>query len=59
MPRMCYTAALPLAIYGLLLALDVITRSDASQAILLFCEAAAVVVTIRALRERYRPTRRT
>lgn len=51
---MCYTAAFPLLVYGLLLAFDVIDRSDANLAVLVLCESVAVVVTVWATVHKYR-----
>jgi hypothetical protein len=54
----CYLAALPLFIYGLLLAFNVMGRTDGNVAVLVLAEAVAVVFTVRALARRYNPKRR-
>lgn len=53
-PPVCYSAAVPLLVYGVLLALDVIDRTDANVAVLVLAEAVAVVLTVRATIHRYR-----
>jgi ABC-type sulfate transport system permease component len=54
---MCYAAILPLLVYGLLLAFDLMGRTDASVAVLMLSEAVAVFITVRALARRYRSRR--
>jgi hypothetical protein len=56
-PPVCYAAAVPLLIYGLLLATDLMGRSDANVAVLMLSEFVAVVVSVRALARRYRARR--
>jgi hypothetical protein len=51
---LCYTAAVPLGVYGLLLAFDVIERTDASVVIVFLAECVAVAITVRASLEYYR-----
>lgn len=51
---MCYMAAWPLLAYGLLLALNVIDRTDANVAVLCIVEAVAVVFSIKATVDKYR-----
>lgn len=51
---MCYAAALPLLIYGLLLAFEVIDRSDGNVAVLCIIESVAVFFTIKATVDKYR-----
>lgn len=55
---LCYSAAVPLLIYGLLLATDVMGRTDGNVAALMLAECVAVVFTVRALARRYKPKRR-
>lgn len=50
---MRYAAVLPLLIYGLLLAFDVISRTDDDVAVLVLTEALAVFLTVRGLAQRY------
>lgn len=58
-PTVCYTAALPLLIYALLLMVGVVNSSDnGSVAVLLVVEAVAVVITVYNLALRYRPRKR-
>lgn len=57
-PGVCYSAAIPLLIYGLLLAFGLITRTDANVAVLFLVEAVAVTLTVRALARRYKPRKR-
>lgn len=56
-PAVCYAAAVPLLIYGLLLATDLMGRSDGNVAALMLSEFVAVVLTVRALARRYRSQR--
>jgi hypothetical protein len=56
-PAVCYAAAVPLLIYGLLLATDIMGRSDGNVAALMLSEFVAVVITVRALARRYRSQR--
>jgi hypothetical protein len=51
---LCYSAAVPLLVYAALLTFDVIARTDASVAVLLFAEGAAVALTVYGTLERYR-----
>lgn len=51
---MCYSAAVPLGVYGLLLAFDVIDRTDANVAVLFLVECFAVVLTVWGSIRRYR-----
>jgi len=56
-PAVCYAAAVPLLVYGLLLATDIMGRSDGNVAVLMLSEFVAVVITVRALARRYRSRR--
>jgi hypothetical protein len=56
-PAVCYAAAVPLLIYGLLLATDIMGRSDGNVAALMLSEFVAVIITVRALARRYRSQR--
>lgn len=56
-PPVCYAAAVPLLIYGLLLATDLMGRSDGNVAALMLSEFVAVVITVRALARRYKARR--
>lgn len=58
MRTLCYSAAVPLFVYGVLLALDLIDRTDGNVAVLMLAEGAAVVLTVRGTVERYREWRR-
>lgn len=51
---MCYMPAWPLLVYGLLLAFNIIDRSDANVAVLCIVEAVTVVFSIKATVEKYR-----
>lgn len=51
---LCYLAAVPLLVYGVLLGLEVIDRTDGNVAVLCIVEAVAVVFTIKATVEKYR-----
>jgi hypothetical protein len=57
-PLVCYTAALPLFIYAVLLMLGAIERTDSTVAVLYLAEVAAIAVSVRGLARRYRPNRR-
>lgn len=50
---MTYIAALPLALYAVLIGADVLERSDLAVAVLLIVEAIAIAITLRALYRRY------
>lgn len=53
-PPVCYSAALPLFVYGVLLGLNVIDRTDGNVAALMLAEGVAVVFTVRGTIARYR-----
>lgn len=55
---MCYSAAVPLLVYVLLQMTGVIDRTDTTVNVLLVTEAAAVILTIRGIVLRYRPSKR-